>query len=90
MCVNPAVKCIHASTQCDCTSESPARLVNLQPERLTAIQPTYKPVQEDSSAARKTKRAGKASVDACSHGVAQWEVALPLNNSGGTDSEQLR
>lgn len=90
MCVNPAVKCVPASTQCDCTSKSPALLRILQPNWLTTTQPTFKLVQEDSSAARKTKRVGKASDEACSHGVAQWEVALQLNNSRDKDSEQLR
>lgn len=90
MCVNPAVKCVPASTQCDCTSKSPALLRILQPNWLTTTQPTFKLVQEDSSAARKTTKVGKASDEACSRGVAQWEVALQLNNSRDKDSEQLR
>lgn len=44
---------IQPSTQCDCTPESPAHLENLHLERLTAIQPTCKPVREDSSVAEK-------------------------------------
>lgn len=56
MCVNFAVKRVPTSTQCDCTSKSPALLINLQPNCLTTAQVTCKLVQEDSSAARKKQK----------------------------------